>query len=311
MNDMEYRQKLQQIASASGLSQQALAEKLGVSFVSINNWLNGKTEPTRSELLHQIDLLYVEYVGGSEIDKAALRNLKQQAVKTKLTAKKLIANRELLLGLTVNLTYHTNTIEGSTMTESDVEKVLYNDQILKNRTQVEQREAINHRVALEFLLDELAANKTLNYTPELIQRIHLLLMNGIISDAGNWRNHSVRIQGSHVPLANFIKIPSLIDTLCTELNSETTDPIAVLARTHAAFEQIHPFSDGNGRTGRLIMFAQALQYGLFPPIVPKERKQVYYKYLEEAQTKQSYDLLEQFIAETVISSSEKQTKIRS
>lgn len=301
---MEYRTKLQKIIAASGLSQQSLAEKLGTSFVSVNNWLNGKVTPTRKELLAQIDLLYVEYLGVDTANPATLHTLKQRVKKQRLTAKNLIKNREVLDKITLNLTYHTNTIEGSTMTRSDVAAVLFDDKTLKNRTQVEQREAINHRVALDFLLDELVADSALQFTPELIQKVHLLLMNGILSNAGMWRNHGVRIQGSRVPLANFIKIPELIERLCNEFNAETEDPVAVLARTHAIFEQIHPFSDGNGRTGRLLLFIKSLQFGIVPPIIPKERKAVYYRYLELAQTEEEYDNLEQFIAETVVETSD-------
>jgi len=301
---MDYRAKLQKIIAASGLSQQSLAEKLGTSFVSLNNWLNGKATPTRGELKARIELLFIEYLGTDSIEHQVLKEVKRKAEKQHLTAKHLIKNRELLDKITLSLTYHTNTIEGSTMTKSDVAAVLFDNEILRNRTQIEQREAINHRVALDFLLDELAANGDLRLTPELIQKTHLLLMNGIMSNAGQWRNHGVRIQGSHVPLANFIKIPELIDKLCNDCNSETEDPVSVLARTHAVFEQIHPFSDGNGRTGRLLMFIKSLQFGLVPPIVPKERKAVYYRYLELAQTEAKYDNLEMFGKETIVQTSD-------
>ena len=301
---MDYRTKLQRIVVASGLSQQSLAEKLGTSFVTLNNWLNGKATPTRKDLLEKIDALFVEYLGVSDVDVAALRGLKHSAKKQRLTARVLIKNKEMLDKITLNLTYHTNTIEGSTMTKSDVAAVLFEHQTLKNRTQIEQREAINHRVALDFLLDELAADSRLQFTPELIKKVHLLLMNGILSNAGEWRNHGVRIQGSRVALANFMRISEKIQHLCNDLNSETEDPIAVLARTHAVFEQIHPFSDGNGRTGRLVMFIKSLQFGIVPPIVPKERKAVYYRYLELAQMDEKYDNLEQFIAESIIATAE-------
>lgn len=302
---MDYQTKLQKIVAASGLSQQSIAEQLGTSFVSLNNWLNGKATPTRKELIARIDLLYIEYLGTESVDTTILTDLKKRAKKQRLTAKKLVSNRETLDKITLDLTYNTNTIEGSTMTKSDVAAVLFDNETLKNRTQIEQREAINHRVALEFLLDELASDSNLQFTPELIQRTHLLLMSGILSNAGQWRNHGVRIQGSNVPLANFIKIPELVRKLCNDLNAETEDPISVLARTHAVFEQIHPFSDGNGRTGRLLMFIKSLQFGIVPPIVPRERKSVYYRYLQLAQTEEKYDNLEQFVAELIIATSDK------
>ncbi len=110
--------------------------------------------------------------------------------------------------------------------------------------------------------------------------------------------------GSHVVLANWIKVPELVNRLATNINKPEDDTIKAIAGTHARFEQIHPFSDGNGRTGRLIMLAQALKANLMPPLIVKERKYAYYKYLEIAQTKEEYGPLELFVAESMVSASE-------
>ncbi len=83
---MDYQTKLHKIVAASGLSQQSLAEQLGTSFVSLNNWLNGKATPTRKKLVARIDLLYIEYLGTESVDTTALTELKQSAKKQRLTA---------------------------------------------------------------------------------------------------------------------------------------------------------------------------------------------------------------------------------
>lgn len=300
---MDYRTTLQRILGASGWPQEELARRIGVSFVTLNSWVNGKSEPTREINKQAISRLAIEVLGSDGVDTGAVEALKETAQKCKLTAKTLAVHPELLDTITLNLTYHTNTIEGSTMTIADVKEVLFDKKILSNRTQIEQREAINHQVAMNFLLDGLTQNSTFHWTPDLIRSIHLRLMSGIISDAGMWRNHGVRMAGVHVPLANFIKIPERIEGLCNQLNEASRDPIELLARTHAEFEQIHPFSDGNGRTGRLIMFAIALRYGLVPPIIPKERRVAYYKYLAIAQTEERFDPLEHMLASEIIATS--------
>jgi Fic family protein len=125
-------------------------------------------------------------------------------------------------------------------------------------------------------------------------------MNSIMSDAGMYRMHSVRIMGTHVPLANWAKVPDLVVQLTNKLNQPSKDMVVTLAESHAAFEQIHPFSDGNGRTGRLLLFAQALKANITPPLVTKERKFAYYKYLELAQTKGKFEPLELFIAQSIL-----------
>jgi len=299
----KYSTKLARILTASGWTQEELARHLGVSFVTLNAWINEKSQP-RPGFRQKIDLAVAEILGSDELDQKELTQLKKLALEKKFSVKNLINDRDLLEKITINLTYHSNATEGSTMTERDVEAVIYNNKVLRNHTAIEQREAINHQVALNFLLDELSTKgRHFTVTPELIRATHLRLMNSIISDAGEFRNHSVRIHGAYVPLANFMKISKLIKVWCDDFNQKPADKIAVLARLHAEFERIHPFSDGNGRTGRLLLFAQALHLNLAPPVIKKERRLAYYKYLELSQTREVPEPLEKFIAEAIIETS--------
>lgn len=296
---MKYHAQLTSILKASGWSQEQLARKLGVSFATLNSWVNKRSVP-RAKALHNIDRLYLDVVGVDEIDTDTLLNAKQLALRLRTTPKKISDDKDTLDKLTLYLTYHTNTIEGSTMTLSDVKEVIFDHKVLTNRTAVEQAEARNHQAALYWLIDELVSNgDDFVINEALILGIHLRLMNGIIGDAGQYRKHAVRIMGAHVTLANWAKIPDLISELTEDLAKPADDIIEVLANTHARFEQIHPFSDGNGRAGRLIMLAQALKFGLIPPLVIKERRYAYYKYLELAQTKENYAPLELFIAQSI------------
>ncbi|MDR0887112.1 MAG: Fic family protein [Candidatus Nomurabacteria bacterium] len=300
----EYQVKLQQILIASGWSQETLSDKLSVSFVTVNTWVNGKSQP-RDKAKEKIDEVFASILGQNQINPEKLSHIKKLAISKKCSVKKLLENRQILDKITVGFTFHTNATEGSTMTESDVAEVLFDSKVLSNRTAIEQREAINHQIALNFLLDDLySKGKDFRISKDLILATHLRLMNGIISNAGQFRNHGVRIQGARVSLANFIKIPELINKFATEINEETTDPINLLSRTHATFEQIHPFSDGNGRVGRLLLFVKSLSLNIVPPIIRKERRSAYYKYLELAQTESKYDLLENLLAEEIIETSE-------
>lgn len=296
---MKFQNQLKSILQASGWSQEQLARNLGVSFATLNSWINKRSLP-RAKALRNIDKLYLDIIGVDEVNTYTLLAAKQTALRLRTTPKKISNDKDALEKLTLYLTYHTNTIEGSTMTLSDVEEVIFEHKVLTNRTAVEQAEARNHQATLYWLIDELA-NRGDNFVvnEDLILNIHLRLMNGIISDAGQYRKHAVRIMGTHVTLANWAKVPALVKELAQDLAKPTDDIIKVLAGTHARFEQIHPFSDGNGRAGRLIMLAQALKSGLIPPLVVKERRYAYYKYLELAQTKEDYAPLELFITESI------------
>lgn len=298
---MNYINQLEKILSATGWSQEQLASELSVSFPALNAWLNKRAVP-RAKAQVRIHELYLSIVGSSSVSETDLIQAKEEARQYPLNARLIISNQDMLDKLTLHLTYHTNTIEGSTMTLADVENVIFDNKVLSNRTAIEQLEAKNHQAALNWLLDQVAETKgTFVITEEIILGIHLRLMNGVVSDAGQYRKHAVRIMGAHVPLANWQSIPKLIVGLTND-NESSKDVVSLLAKVHATFEKIHPFSDGNGRTGRLIMLAQALNAGIAPPIVLKERKRAYYKYLELAQTKEEYTPLEFFIAESIQSS---------
>lgn len=296
---MKYHEQLKSIMLASGWSQEQLAQTLKVSFATLNSWINVRSTP-RAKAIITIEKLYLDTVGVESVNAEALQSIKKESLSLKITPERIADNKDLLDRLTLYLTYHTNTIEGSTMTLSDVEEVLFEHKVLSNRTAIEQAEARNHQAALHWLLGELVGRgNDFTISVDFILGIHLRLMNGIISGAGRFRTHSVRIMGSHVTLANWPKIPDLLEELVADIKNDNSDMIEKIANIHARFERIHPFSDGNGRTGRLIMLAQALGAGLVPPLVTKERKFAYYKYLELAQTKEDYKPLEYFIAESM------------
>ena len=296
---MNYEFQLNAILKASGWSQEQLARELNTSFPTLNSWVNKRSQP-RQKALRRIETLYLSIVGSDTIDEAALASAKKTALSLSINPKKLVENQTALDKLTLYLTYHTNTIEGSTMTLADVGEVIFDHKVLSNRTAAEQAEARNHQAALYWLLDKIIADgKKFVIDEAFILGLHLRLMNGIIGDAGQYRKHAVRIMGTHVVLANWQKVPELMRAFVDGLNGNSTNSIVTLAQSHALFEKIHPFSDGNGRTGRLILLAQSLHAGLVPPLVVKERKLAYYKYLEIAQKSDESKPLELFMVESM------------
>ncbi|MHB1865188.1 MAG: Fic family protein [Candidatus Saccharimonadales bacterium] len=301
---MNYSKQLKAILDASGWTQEDLAKQLGVSFVTLNSWVNAKSKP-RKKALESIRLLYFDVLGADSLDVGYLEKLKEDVERLNIKIYQITENEEVFDKLILYLTYHTNVIEGSTMTLDDTREVLFENRTLTNRTQVEQAEARNHKAALVWLLSALQS-KSFVIDEDLIISLHLRLMNGIIENAGVYRNHSVRIMGAHVTVANYQKIPELVQKLLTKINvkAEREEIIEKLSETHAIFEKIHPFSDGNGRVGRLLMLAQALQTGIVPPLVLKERRLAYYKYLEVAQTQDNSMPLQLFIAESVVAANE-------
>src|SRR6266496_3646034 len=114
-----YSKQLKFILKASGWSQEELARRLKVSFVTLNAWVNERSEP-RKKALDTIQALYFEIVGSDDTDTQLLQDQKKKALALKSNVYAILENQEILDKLTLYLTYHTNTIEGSTMTLTDV-----------------------------------------------------------------------------------------------------------------------------------------------------------------------------------------------
>lgn len=298
---MTITQKLQTIQRLSGLTQTELAQKLGVSFVAFNRWINGKTIP-RERARERIDALYREYTGLKVIPEEALVAKKSiamgKAKKIKNVLNTIMENPDIRDQFVLVLTYTSNSIEGSTLTQAETAAVLFQNAALPDKTFTEQLEAKNHQAALLSLFDHLFKKKLLN--EDLILKLHGMLMNGIHADAGSYRHHGVRIVGADLSTANYPKVPHLMEELAADLHHPRKDIIEHVATIHAHFEQIHPFSDGNGRIGRLLMHAMLLKENLPPAVVRPERKRFYYSYLNAAQKKGDSTLLQDFICDGIL-----------
>ncbi len=301
---MTITKQLQQIQKCSGKTQEELARDLGVSFPTLNSWINGKSQP-RTEATQRINSLYLETFGDTNIERHDLDEkigkLKQLQHQFPKPFSLLMSRNDLYDNLLLSLTYHTNSIEGSTFTEPDVKAVLFDDVTIPNKSVREHQEAKNHQGALGFVMRWIRDSNT-TIDVELVKHIHQILMNGILHTAGTYRNHSVRIAGVHVPTSNHLSIETNMVECIASFNRFEKYPqnqVEHIAQTHARFEQIHPFSDGNGRVGRLLMLILALRYQLAPVLIKKEKKQAYYTYLEAAQMQSNLAPLSSFIIDAL------------
>ena len=297
---MTIRQKLEVIRKMLGLTQTKLAERFGVSFVAFNSWWTGKSEP-RPKMQAIINELFLEVTGRKIIPEDQLA-AKKQALQQKSSEHKniiteILDSPDVRDQFILKLTYHSNSIEGSMLTEPDTAAILFDNATLPNKNLIEQLEAKNHQTALNYLFDYTAKKEKIN--EDLVLKLHSILMNGIRPDAGVYRDHAVRITGINLPTANYASVPKLTSEIMTRAALKTKDIIALSASVHSKFEQIHPFSDGNGRVGRLLMNAMLLSANLAPAIIRNEQKQLYYTYLYKAQTKEDNSQLEGFLCEAV------------
>jgi len=91
-----------------------------------------------------------------------------------------------------------------------------------------------------------------------------------------------------------------MEKLIIDINKPPKNAIKQVAEIHSRFEKIHPFSDGNGRIGRLIMAAMLLRYNIAPAIIQQKQKRNYYKYLNHSQQQDDFMNLEEFIADAIL-----------
>ncbi len=298
---MTLREKLQIIQQTTGLTQTKLAERFGVSFAAFNSWWTGKASP-RPKMQIAIDELFLETTGQKIIPAEQLTAKKQALAKKSRKYKSVIfeilGNPDIRDTFLLKLTYHSNRIEGSTLTEPDTAAILFDNAALPNKSITEQLEAKNHQTALNYVFDYIAKNGRLN--EKLVLKLHSILMNGIRSDAGTYRRHAVRILGVNLPTANYLKISDLISEIISKAAKRTNDIIAKTALAHSRFEQVHPFFDGNGRIGRILMCAMLLKANVAPAIIRQEQKRLYNTYLYKAQTKDDHSQIEDFLCDAVM-----------
>src|SRR3989338_6260466 len=245
MISMTTRQKLEIIQKMLGLTQTKLAEKFGVSFVAFNSWWTGKSTP-RPKMQTAIDELFLEATGQKIIPADELTAKKQALQKKsgehKNVVTEILNNPDIRDQFILKLTYHSNSIEGSTLSEPDTAAVLFDNVALPNKSLTEQLEAKNHQTALNYLFDHVAKKEKVD--EGLALKLHSILMNGVRPDAGVYRSHGVRITGVNLPTANYLRVPVLIKEILSLIpNHPIPDIIALSALIHSRFEKVHPFSD--------------------------------------------------------------------
>lgn len=190
----------------------------------------------------------------------------------------------------VELTYTSNAIEGNTLTRAETALVVQKGLTVQGKSLTEHLEATNHAEALDYV-KTLVSKKRQNITEQDILTIHKLILNKIEADsAGRYRTQHARLTESDVVLPNPVKIPDLMREFVNWLVGDNSDHIVkIAADAHYKLVSIHPFSDGNGRTSRLLMNLLLMQEGYPPAIVRKEDRLAYINSLEKAQKGGSLD----------------------
>lgn len=191
----------------------------------------------------------------------------------------------------IDLTYNSNHMEGSRLTH-DQTRYIFETNTIGIENEVlnvdDVIETANHFRCIDMIIDH--AKSAL--TEKIIKELHLILKNST-SDSrkewfavGDYEKMPNEVGGMETVLPE--KVADSMRKLLSEYNNKEEKTFEDILDFHVKFERIHPFQDGNGRVGRLIMFKECLKYNIVPFIIEDDLKMFYYRGLKEWNNERGY-----------------------
>lgn len=223
-------------------------------------------------------------------------------LKTKLDAHRPLAAEivsNLHESLVLQWTYHSNAIEGNTLTLKET-KVALEGITIGGKTLREHVEAINHRDAILFVEDLVTKQQPLDEYS--IKSLHQLVLKNIDADnAGRYRQVNVLISGANHKPPQAVQVPEQMEAFIEwyTTDAQTLHPVERAARVHGEFVKIHPFTDGNGRTSRLLMNLVLMQSGFPATVIEVEQRLAYYEALDTAHCTGDYSSFIALVVDSV------------
>ncbi|MBE6965970.1 MAG: Fic family protein [Ruminococcaceae bacterium] len=206
----------------------------------------------------------------------------------------------------VEYTYNSNAIEGNTLTLRETDLVL-RGLTIDQKPLKDHMEAVGHKEAFEYVSELVKDNVPIS--ENVIKQIHFLVLADKKDDRGVYRRVPVRIMGAQrEPVQPYLIEPKM-EQLLRDFKESSEHIVTKLARFHIEFEGIHPFIDGNGRTGRLLVNLELMKAG-YPPIDIKFTDRItYYNAFDEYHVKHNLSAMETLFARYVEARLDKYLKI--
>lgn len=283
------KEKIEKILKESGITRSELARLLEVDYKSVYRWLDKGIKPHPFQS-HRIDEMFKEHV---DLRETVLRLKKDLGDPIKI----LKANKATCARFFLEMTYNSNAIEGSRMTRKETESAIKGEKV-KGKELFEVLEAVNHNNALNFMLERIKPGFKIN--EEYILKIHSIIMYNFNDKLpGRYRTGFVNLTNTEKALPSAQMVPVKMKQFISKLNKYGSDVIGKVASDHYEFESIHPFFDGNGRVGRIILITQLLSKGFPPAVILVEDRYKYYMALGKGDMNEFSNIV-QMVCDSVI-----------
>lgn len=191
----------------------------------------------------------------------------------------------------IDLTYNSNHMEGSRLTHDQTRYIFETNTIGIEKEVLNVDDVIetaNHFRCIDMIIDYAKATLTENF----IKKLHLVLKNGTSDSRKDWfvvgdyKKMPNEVGGMETALPE--EVADRMKKLLSEYNNQEEKALEDILNFHVKFECIHPFQDGNGRVGRLIMFKECLKYNIVPFIIEDNLKMFYYRGVKEWNNEKGY-----------------------
>lgn len=220
----------------------------------------------------------------------------------KLSKLDLLQREALFRTLRISITHHSNAMEGTSLNFGETKALLEHSITAHNKRIDEQLIILGFAEAYDVVIRE-ANDKSKLLDSSFIKDLHYLIFNKaneatpefVKKPIGAYRIDNARISGIDISLSNPSKISQDLENLLLRLKSNNLN-LEQIAEFHSEYEKIHPFGDGNGRSGRLIMSFQCIQNDLVPPLIENERRDEYLKNLYNAQKNNDFKTFSKFLS---------------
>jgi len=260
------REKLQALIREAGFSRSELARLIEVPYKTVYRWLDKKVHPHPFSS-RRIDEFFKQHVDLMPVVERAKRDLGDPL-------RLLKHHPEIRDRFFLQMTYHSNAIEGSRMTIKETEAAMAG-RAVRGKEPFEIFEAVNHRNALREVMERIYPGFRID--EEYILKLHSIVMYNFKDKLpGRYRTGHVNLTNTEKPLPSAQQVPLRMREFLREVNRYGDKPAAKIASDHYEFEAIHPFFDGNGRVGRLLMLTQLLSKGYPPALIRLDDRYAYY-----------------------------------